>query len=341
MRYFVISIDAEADCGADWAGAVPESYSNLHCLQERLRPILEPYDAPATLLLNGDIIMRDGPSAECERIAGESGWELGTHLHGEFMAPEMTHSGPAGMRLKDFQCGYGYDLEFRKMQTLTELFRDRFGYFPASFRAGRFGAGPDTFRICLELGYEVDSSVVPGYQLRQEKKGDCPIADFRSFDFRPSIVAGNADRSLLEIPVMVRPGVFQPISESAGARWLQANEAVPLALRKFVARSSYVIDRAIKPLHRSTWFRPSYSTAAEMSGVLRWLSKQGEGAPVVANMMFHSNELLPGGSPYNATEGDVSCFLEKISSSLVTARSLGYTFVTLAGAARAIKADLQ
>jgi len=340
MRYFVISIDTEADCGADWAGAVPESYSNLHSLQERLRPVLEPYGAPATLLLNGDIIMREGPSAVCGRIAGEAGWELGTHLHGEFVEPEMTHSTPAGMRLNDFQCGYGSELEFRKMRTLTELFRGRFGYSPESFRAGRFGAGPDTFRICMELGYEVDSSVVPGYLFREKKTGDSPTADFRGFDFRPRIVARNSERSLLEIPVMVRPGRIQPISESAGARWLAGQESVPGAVRKFAARSLSVIDRGIRPLHRSTWFRPSYSTASEMKGVLRWLAAQGERSHVVANMMFHSNELLPGGSPYNATEGDVSRFLEKISASLATARSLGYSFVTLAGAARAIKSDL-
>ena len=329
LKLFTISIDTEADCSVDWTGAVPESYRNLTALRERLLPAIEKYGAIATLLLNGDIIERDGPSRICERLSHDVGWELGTHLHGEFVAPEVRHTSPAGIRLLDFQCGYGPEMEFRKMQTLTTMFRERFGYPPISFRAGRFGAGSRTFEICLKLGYEVDTSVVPGAIFQE----GAAIADFRAFDFKPSIVACNETRRLVEIPVTVKPGLMKPVSHYLGLCGSRETKSLKF-LRKFLARAKCRFDRMTLPLHKSTWLRPSFSTSSAMTGVLQWLANLEPHHPVVANMMFHSNELQAGASPYNASDAEVASFLERMSSTFGSARALGYQFVSLAEAGR-------
>ena len=64
------------------------------------------------------------------------------------------------------QGDYPPEIERGKLAALTELFRKRIGYSPTSFRAGRFGIGHDTGRWLFELGYLVDSSVVPHVCLR-------------------------------------------------------------------------------------------------------------------------------------------------------------------------------
>jgi hypothetical protein len=75
-----------------------------------------------------------------------------------------------------------------------------------------------------------------------------------------------------------------------------------------------------------------------MTHVLRWLTRQAVRTPVIANMMFHSSELLAGASPYNASANDVAAFLDRIQSSLKCARGLGFTFATLSAAARNVLA---
>jgi hypothetical protein len=57
-------------------------------------------------------------------------------------------------------------------------------------------------------------------------------------------------------------------------------------------------------------------------------------------MPFHSNELLGGASPYNASEEEVSQFLLRMESVLTEARKLGFEFSTLTNAARVIRPEL-
>lgn len=75
-----------------------------------------------------------------------------------------------------------------------------------------------------------------------------------------------------------------------------------------------------------------------MNSLLTWLAMQP--GPVVANMMFHSNELVPAGSPYCETEEAVQGFMLRLEESLFAAKGLGYEFTTLSQAARNIEALL-
>ncbi len=74
-----------------------------------------------------------------------------------------------------------------------------------------------------------------------------------------------------------------------------------------------------------------------MCDVLRWLARCSAKSPAVANIMFHSSELLAGASPYNQKEEDVAGFLARLEEALRGACPLGFTPMTLAQAARAVK----
>jgi hypothetical protein len=78
-----------------------------------------------------------------------------------------------------------------------------------------------------------------------------------------------------------------------------------------------------------------------MEQILAWLAERKLPSPIVANMMFHSNELKAGGSPYNASEFDVSAFLERLSSSLGYAVRAGWRFTTLTEASRRLRVNIQ
>lgn len=264
MKLSAISIDTEADTGADWVGRSPESYRNLERLESALLPLAQRQNATVTLLLSGDVIARDGPAAICARLEREEGWELGTHLHGEFEPPERRYAGPAGVRLREVQAAYTPEVERQKMRSITRKFADRFGHQPAAFRAGRYGASARTLDICLELGYQVDSSVVPGQMWWEDKTR----LDFTGFDVTP-YVWRRGRRALVEIPISVRPGRL-PFSWNRRVQQLNGRNhptgwsrwTLP-ALRKIGA-----------PLWRPIWLRPSYSSSAQMGGVLRWLARR-------------------------------------------------------------------
>jgi hypothetical protein len=332
MKFFTISIDTEADCSADWTGAVPESYENLAAMGRRLAPLSARHGPCVTLLLNGDIIARPQHAATCARLATTHGWELGTHLHGEFAAPHQSQLSPAGIRLKDFQCGYPPDVEQAKMRSLTRAFEACFGYAPRSFRAGRFGAGQTTFDICHELGYVVESSVIP----RRVVSEGAVIADFSEFGHHPVLLRGEPATGLVEIPVTVKPGLIPPwianLYASSDAR------AWPRAAKLCVG----ALDRVLARAQRQTWLRPSMCSLDDMNTTLDWLNEQALTQPVVvANVMFHSNELLGGASPYNATEADVDHFIQKLDAIMGEARQAGYAFTTLAQAGLGARSALQ
>ncbi|MDI6809238.1 MAG: hypothetical protein QME66_09690 [Candidatus Eisenbacteria bacterium] len=334
MKLFVITIDTEADCSADWTGRAPESYANLLEMQRTLVPVLRKAGAAATLLLSPDVIERDEPSHICDVLEQNHGWELGAHLHGEFVEPSRRYAGPAGVKLSEFQCQYPPQLEFAKMQTLKQVFQKRFGRAPCSFRAGRFGAGPETFKICHKLGYKVDTSVVPGTLFREGEA----TADFREFDSVPRVVAANGGR-LIEIPITVRRGRINldrgSVNQVGGLPRVQSllGRCTPSRVKPFLLKVT-------APVHKSVWLRPSYSSARQMAGLLKWIVQRESSHPAVANMMFHSNELLPGASPYNASNGDVAAFLSRLSATINVAKRLDFEFVTLTQAARAVDSEI-
>ena len=342
MKLFVITIDTEADYGPGWVGATPESYRNLLELERVLLPITERWGAPVTLLLSGDVIERDAPSRLCEELSRKQGWELGAHLHGEFEEPQRRHLSPAGVRLKDMQCLYSQEMEHGKMAGIHGRFTRRFGYPPRSFRAGRYGVSERTLQICSQLGYCVDSSVVPGVRFEE----DGAVLDFRGHSVHPSLVDDPAG-AIVEIPITVKPPVVR--NRHGGSGGTNGGQELRAIGRNGLARrlgagarhwAARLAPKWVKALRKPVWLRPTYSSSAEMAAVLRWLVRDRSERPIVANMMFHSNELLPGGSPYYTTEQQVRDFVERTTAVLDEAPRLGFEFCTLTTAAQWVRARL-
>ena len=220
--------------------------------------------------------------------------ELGTHLHAAFIEPEKKFYDYAGVDSPDFQCHCPPDVEYRKLENLTQLFAQRFGYRPLTFRAGRFGAGPHTITALQRLGYRVDTSVTP-HMLWKHPAGN---VDYRQAPEQPYFpapkalaVADSTRAGVLEIPVTIKP------------RWL---------------RHPY-------------WFRPWFASVQTMKDVIGYyLARYREQRVVVLNMMFHSMEVIPKASPYPQTEEDVQRFLNDLSEVMTWGRQQGMTFARAA-----------
>jgi hypothetical protein len=294
IKLFTISIDTECDHQPDWSRANPLTFENItNGIPNRLQPLFSDIGAIPTYLLTVEV-MEDEECVAALKSLGNSALEFGTHLHAAFIEPEKKFFDYAGVDSPDFQCNCAPDVEFKKLENITNMFIEKFGYAPRSFRAGRYGAGPNTLSSLESLNYHVDTSVTPRLKW-SEPNG---LVDYRRAPlqlYTPQVGnIGSADtpgaRKILEVPVSMRP--------------------------RF-ARSP-------------NWLRPWLSDAETMKGLVRHhLNRFAKQPIVVLNMMFHSMEVIPKASPYPQSESDVRKFTEQLREILGWCSERGFQFSTL------------
>ncbi|MFT4514085.1 MAG: glycosyltransferase involved in cell wall biosynthesis [Planctomycetota bacterium] len=289
-RPLLVTIDVECDKGPDWRTASPLSFVGVDVgIGQRLHPLCTTLGIRPTYLLSPEVLCHP---ASVQMLRTLDDCELGTHLHGEYVAPALPSLHFAGVRTDDMQCEYDAGVERDKLATLTELFRQQIGRAPRSFRAGRFGIGPGTGAHLLELGYLCDSSITPLVQWTSQHGERQP--DFRTARNDSWFVSSDGDlmaagnSALLEIPVTIRGDT----------------------------------DNA-------TWFRPWYSSREQMIELIDAVAAEAD-APLC--MMFHNVELLAAASPYPQTDAEVQRYLDDFGAAMAYAQSLGFVPMTMAEA---------
>ncbi len=288
--YFVITIDTEADHTADWTKSSPLTFNSVtDAVPNRLEPIFNRYGAVPTYLLAVEVM--EDENACCVMKHLKSKHELGAHLHPEYVMPDKKHQEYAGTYATKFSTNYDPEVEKKKIESLTALFKKRFGYAPASYRGGKFGFGDTTAAALLSCGYTVDTSVTP--RVSWENLGG---ADFRSFPDQPYFIDNNNNgRALLEVPVTINYlNVFEKI------------------------------------LKRPTWLRPSYSRTDCIKKLIRDVMVRYEkNSTIVLNMMFHSMEFYPEASPYAKTKEECKQLMHKTEEIIKHCSDLGVKFCKL------------
>jgi hypothetical protein len=286
--YLCISIDCECDKGPRWRSQRPLRFSGvtdgIHC---RLAPIFQHYRAKPTYLLSAELLRDD---ASIEALRAQRGAELGTHLHGEYAEP--------GAHLPDvtraFQRDYPEDVERAKLASLTRAFRAAFGRAPRAFRAGRFGIGPRTIPMLEALDYHVDSSVTPSQDWSAAGAPGLEFVGAPSQPYRPDprVPKAPGASQLWEVPVTIRARVWSRL---------------PVIGTRFDGR----------------WLRPTRGTAAQLIAVARDEirdARRREPRAIVLNAMFHNVEVIPGASPYAATDAAAQRVLGRLAALLEFAR---------------------
>lgn len=293
-RYLAITIDVEPDCSPGWKYSDPVTFNGVHeGIGEKLQPLFNKYGFTPTYLIN-NVVLED--QASCETIKRLPGnFEAGTHLHPEFIEPQKSEFDYAGKKGEANCCFYEPHIEFAKLENITNLFKERFGKAPTSFRAGRFSAGGNTIRSLTQLKYKVDTSVTPFIRW-DDKTRERPV-DFRHASNQPywvsssSLVNAASEQNLLEVPVSI---LGQRLSTKDYVRSILKNKRIP-----------YNGSRPI-------WLRPKFSSNDEFKWIVQSISSNIHQDTVVFNMMFHNVEVLPGLSPYSITENDANNYMQSL-----------------------------
>lgn len=299
--YFLVTIDTECDKRQDWSVRYPFEFRNiLEAIPQKLQPLFNKYGVKPTYLLSPEVITSDSCVNVLQQLEGE--YELGTHLHGEYIEPEANFNARSTF---DFQCDYSYELEHQKLTHLTELFEKRIGYKPKSFRAGRFGLGPHSLKMLWHLGYTVDSSIFPFHVMKTQKHKFnyyyFPVKTY--FPDLEDYSLQSSSKTILHVPITVHNKLFQRLPKALGKPLSQSSFATGV-LKKIMGRSSV----------RTFSLRPSTNSFSQMKDVvLAHIDLHDQDEPVFLNMMFHSNELVEGCSPYTQTKDDVTAFLDRLN----------------------------
>ena len=206
------------------------------------------------------------------------------------------------------------------MQNLTNLFLNKFGFNPTSFRAGRFGLSNYTIHFLQKLGYIVDSSVVP---YTQWKDGGGYVEFFGAQtepyfpDFDKIKEPGNS--SILEIPI------------TSGKTWYsylpnKILKTVPQN-RKFWRFPRFIFKNKFVPVI----LRPTFKTGTfeNLKSLIDFYIRRNKNKNVFLVMMFHNVDFVPGCSPYAQNEHELSIFLSRLKNILEYVKGLSAEFITL------------
>ncbi len=322
QRFLVITVDTECDKGPRWRTQQPIRCRNV--VEELPRDFHEPLwrrGIRPTYLLSPEVIRDEDAAAVLQTLPGEP--ELGTHLHGEYIEPEPQWDAEGTYAM---QCDYPPELEWAKLQRLTELFRERFGRKPLSFRAGRYGISGRTIPMLEALGYIVDSSVTP-------YKWWAPRVRFTTappFPYHPSPSDLNTpapEGKLLEIPVGVLPGLFGRLPRS----WRERFDPYHPALAWFIRRW----NRAVYDI-RPRLFYAAFTSLRELLQTVEWYDRLSlrEGRSIALVMTCHSCEFRPGANPYFDTALQCRRLIETMLRVVDYALRRGFIPATLAEVAQ-------
>jgi hypothetical protein len=309
---FAITIDTEVDKDINWHVSQPVTYTGVYQgVVDILQPLFERYGVPPVYFLSNEILASTELSSVFAPYDMSGVAELATHLHYEAGGP-LALRDIAGKNLDGIQAQLSHDQEYEALRWLTEIFETRFGHRPASFRAGRYGLGPNSIRILADLGYLVDSSATPGLCWDYEISGQKYRCDYRQAPKHPYECASN-DAG--------RPGSSGVIQ-------------IPISLNKASLTLRELARLTIRRPRRYIWARPKFATQAEMTQMVQAAAKRNDPSEIMV-VMFHNMEVMPGKSPYCRSQEDSRRYLTDLEHFITTALRHGLRPTTLEGYVRA------
>lgn len=232
-------------------------------------------------------VASSGPAVGRLRSFLEDGrCEIGAHLHPWVNPP---HEEEVNAR-NSYPGNLPPALERAKLARLSDTIEAGFGCRPTVYKAGRYGVGPATAAILADLGYEVDLSVVPGWDYSADGG-----PNFNGFGPHPYWFGGQG--RLLEVPLTCGfagalaewgPGLYPRLASAAGMRLRAPGVAARLGLLERIRLTPEGVDHAA---HRRL-------TEALLARGCR-----------VFSLAYHSPSLTPGNTPYVRDRAGLEAFL--------------------------------
>ncbi len=280
-KRFIIFVDTEEEF--DWSK--PRSRDSTSTSAVRHLPefqrLMDAHGASPNYLIDYPVANNRESADVMASLLATSRCSVGTQLHPwvnpPFEEDIVTHNSFAG--------NLPVALERSKLAMLTEKIEAAVGQRPISYRAGRYGIGPQTSDLLSELGYRVDTSVRPGFDYSHEGG-----PSFLRHDAKP--YWGGKNGGLIELPL----GATYTGQLRRYGRWMigdgRSHPKRLAALARFGLCARVALtpeDMPIKDVERA----------------IGWMIRDGI---QLFSFSFHSPSLVPGHTPYVRNSGELNDF---------------------------------
>lgn len=283
-----VVVDTEEEF--DWGKPLGRSNTSVQSIasQSRAHRIFEVYGLKPTYVVDYPVATKPEGYGPLRELLSSNACEIGAHLHPWVTPPHDEEVTPRN----SYPGNLPSDLEREKLRRLTDAIDENFGVRPVVYKAGRYGVGRSTPGILEDLGYRIDTSVVPRHDMSADGG-----PDFRGCGAKPYWVG--TGRRLLEIPLTagfagllssLGPSAYEPLGSKLG---------LAMHLPGIAARLG-VLDRI-----RLT---PEGVTPEEHKALTRALYDAGHRVFVFA---YHSPSLAPGNTPYVRDGRELKAFLDR------------------------------
>ncbi len=294
----LVGIDTESDDQWSASKRAQPTFENLYALP-MLHALFRRHGVRPTYVITYPVA-KDARSADVLRTLRESGTcEIGAHHH-VWETPPVSEADRAGhayasmLPLAQFSA---------QLTQLTDAITDAVGERPRAYRSGRFGFAAEHVQALEHAGYTVESSVAPLFCEAHKGGPDFADAPLTPYFLAYDDAARAGTSQLLELPVSC--GLSRNVPHALQVAWTRVPR--PYTTRRVLKKLGIV---------RPLWLRPSYSSFDDMCHLARRLAAAGE--PLL-NMLFHSSEIVVGGSPYNRTQAELDAFLDRLDRFLAFA----------------------
>jgi hypothetical protein len=136
--------------------------------QARAHEIFGRFGIRPTYVIDYPVATQESGYGPLKELFDDGLCQIGTHLH-PWVNPPFDE--PV-CNVNTYPGNLPRELERAKLAALTEAIGERFGRRPTVYKAGRYGVGPNTAEILAELGYTIDTSVVPRTDFRSDEGPD-------------------------------------------------------------------------------------------------------------------------------------------------------------------------
>lgn len=154
-----ISVVVDTEEEFDWSRPLSRENTSVTNVtyQERAHQVFRRFRVIPNYVVDYPVADDPYAVAALSRLAELGEAEIGAHLHPWVNPP---HDEPV-TAFNSYAGNLPSELERAKLEALTDRVVSAFGQRPRVYRAGRYGLGPTTYSHLRDLGYTLDTSVVP------------------------------------------------------------------------------------------------------------------------------------------------------------------------------------
>lgn len=281
----VVVIDTEEEF--NWNDPVERSKTSVSHMEllDRCQDIFNEYRLKPCYVIGYPVASQPSGCRLLKQFHQQGLCEIGAHLH-----PWVTP--PFSEELSTFNTYPGNlpePLEFEKLKNLKALIDREFSQNTTIYKAGRYGFGANTEKILQQLGFQIDISVCPPVDYREDGG-----PDYRSYPHTPFWFG---EQQLLELPVTGAYVGLAGANSPALYEWSQRYKSVKIPA---VLSRLGVVDRLM--------LSPEGYTSAEHRLITKSLLNKGVR---VFTWSFHSPSIQVGNTPYVRSEQELKIFLNK------------------------------